>query len=300
MPSSKIKIGLALGSGSARGWAHIGIIRALEKQGIVPQIVCGTSIGALVGAAYSAGKLDDLEKWVSNLDKYQMARFFEINLTMNGFVDVKKLFTFFEKYVAAQDTNIQDLKKSFGCVATDLASGREIWFTNENLLEAVRASIALPGLFPPVKQDEKWLVDGGLVNPIPVSLCRALGADIVIAVNLNGALVSSVSKKDFENVDIDLKNTNIFTKLVSQYTPSLLQKEENIPSLFSTIASSINIVQDRITRSRLAGDPAEILLSPNLNSLGLLEFYKAKETIEEGFACVERMQENIDFILNDG
>jgi NTE family protein len=292
-----IKIGLALGSGSARGWAHIGIIKALIQRDINPDIVCGTSIGALVGAAYCAGKLDDLQTWVSTLSKYEMARFFEINATMNGFVDVDKLFGFFQKYVADKEQKIEDMKITFACVATQLHSGREEWFTKGNVLQALQASVALPGLFTPVIKDEKWLVDGGLVNPVPVSLCRALGADMVIAVNLNGDLVSTVNEDTIEELENQSQNDNRLKSLLNEYTPDFLKKNTNTPTLYTTIASSINIVQDRITKSRLAGDPADVLLHPRLNGLGLLEFYKAKETIQEGFDCVERMQSNIDYSL---
>ena len=182
-------IGLALGSGSSRGWAHIGILRSLAEIGIEAQIICGCSIGAMIGATYAAGNTDKLEDWVCSLTKRKLASFFEINLSLNGFVDASYLRSFLDNYVCEESTNIEDLNKTFAAVATELQTGREIWFTEGSVHKAVWSSMALPGLFPPIKYQEKWLVDGALVNPVPVSVCRALGADIVIAVSLNGDIV---------------------------------------------------------------------------------------------------------------
>lgn len=295
-----MKIGLALGSGSARGWSHIGVIKALKEKNIEPDIVCGTSIGALVGAAYCTEKLDDLETWVTSLTKYQLARFFEINTTFNGFVDVDKLFEFFHKHVATNDKSIEDLSKTFACVATQLHSGREVWFSEGNLHEAIQASMAMPGLFPPVERDNTWLVDGGLVNPVPISLCRALGAEIVIAVNLNGDLVQPITIE--KNTDTSSKkDDSTIAKFIDSYAPSFFKKTNKkngkAPTVFNAIASSINIAQDRITKSRMAGDPADILLTPKLKEVGLLDFYMAKEAIKEGKESVWRMSEQIESIF---
>jgi NTE family protein len=180
----KPRLGIALGSGSARGWAHIGVLRALEQAGIVPDVVSGTSIGALVGAAYASGRLDPLEEWVARIDWWEIIRYMDMS---RGGVEGERLMRAFGERV--EDVPIETLPKPFGAVATDLLTGREVWFQNGSLLEAVRASIALPGLFSPVRFQERWLVDGGLVDPLPVSLCRALGAEQVIAVNLNGDIV---------------------------------------------------------------------------------------------------------------
>lgn len=186
---SVYRIGIALGSGSSRGWAHIGVIRALNEIEIVPEIVCGCSIGALVGASYVAGNLDKLERWACSLTKLKIAKYFELNLSLNGFVDTDRLHAFLIKHVCDEGVNIENLTKKFSAVSTDLETGREIWFTKGPVIQAVWASISLPGLFPPIQNQGRWLVDGGLVNPVPVSVCRAMGADIVIAVNLNGDIV---------------------------------------------------------------------------------------------------------------
>lgn len=178
----KTRIGLALGGGSARGWAHIGVIRALQDAGIEPDIVCGTSIGALVGAAYVGGELDPLEAWVRSLRLQTVVGFLDFSLT-GGLIKGEKLIGFFRNHFV--DRDIRELARPFGAVATDLQRGREVWLREGPVTDAVRASIALPGLFTPVQLDGRWLVDGGLVNPVPVSLCRAMGADLVIAVDLN-------------------------------------------------------------------------------------------------------------------
>lgn len=295
-----MKIGLALGSGSARGWSHIGVIKALSEEGINPDIVCGSSVGALVGASYAFNNLDKLEQWVCSFDKFEIARFFEINTSFNSFVNTEKLHKFLNKYVANDEDKIESGDKKFAAVATDLESGREIWLTEGPVLEAVWSSISLPGLFPAIKNDDRWIVDGGLVNPVPVSVCRALGAEIVIAVNLNGDIVGKHfhKKKKQDNESSGLVEK--ITDFVAEYTTSLFsdkQPDDQAPNVLEAIAGTINITQDRITRSRMAGDPPDILLSPKLSHIGLLEFYRAKEAIEEGRKCVERMQSEIHYVF---
>lgn len=288
----KPAIGLALGSGSARGWAHIGILHALSAQGIEPEILCGTSIGSLVGASYAADNLSKLEGWVRSLTRFETIRFFEINSSLNGFVDTERLRRFLNEYVADDHLLIENLDKQFAAVSTDLESGREIWFTRGPILDAVWASISVPGLFPAIKNDNRWLVDGGLVNPVPVSACRALGADIVIAVNLNGDIVGRHFTQPVRQAGQADGIKGKITGLVREYTDTFFsahRENDKPPSLFDAIAGSVNIIQDRITRSRMAGDPPDIVLSPKLGHIGLLEFYRAAEAIAEGKKCVERM-----------
>ncbi len=295
-----MKIGIALGSGAARGWAHIGILRALEQQGIQPDIVAGSSVGALVGAAYASGHLDQLEQWVLKLDSSRILSFLDISWTGAGLIQGDKLFAYFEQTL--QSVNIEDLPKHFAAVATELSTGREIWFREGSLSKALRASIALPGLFTPALLDTRYYIDGGLVNPVPVSLCRAMGAEIVIAVNLNGNLAGrhlkkplpadthsgepgSQYKSDFWNQALARvgQSINRNTGLTGMFRP-----RRKSPGMFEVIASAINIMQDRITRSRMAGEPPDIVLSPRLAHLGLMDFDKAAAAFKEGRACVER------------
>ena len=295
-----MNIGLALGSGSSRGWSHIGVINALADQGIVPNIICGTSIGSLVGASYISNNLEKLEEWVRSLTKFKTARFFEINTSLNGFVNTEKLHYFLNEYVASDDSVIEGFAKQYAAVSTELETGREVWLTKGSMIEAVWSSISLPGLFPAIKHNNKWLVDGGLVNPVPVSVCRALGADIVIAVNLNGDIVGKHFKKPKNTIKQDISIVGQVTDLIREYTaPAFVtaKGDDQPPNLFEAIAGSVNITQDRITRSRMAGDPPDILLSPKLSHIGLIEFYRANEAISEGKACVHRMMPEIKHIL---
>lgn len=285
-----MKIGLALGSGSARGWSHIGVIEALAEMGIHPEVVCGTSVGSLVGAAYAAGNLDCLKERVRTLNKLHTAAYFTFGMAAGGLVNREKLHALFIDCVAAPGALIEELPIRYAAVATDMASGREYWLKKGPILPAIWSSISLPGLFPPVRYHNRWLFDGGLVNPVPVSVCRALGAELVIAVNLNGELIGrhGARKKKAEEGDF----VDRIAATLRQYgTPFFAGDEASArqPSMFGTVACAIDIVQDRITRSRMAGDPPDIILTPKLGHIGLLEFYKAEEAISEGRACVGRM-----------
>jgi len=293
----KPTIGLALGSGSARGWAHIGVIRELNSMGIKPNFIAGTSIGSLVGAAYACNELNKLEKWVLRLNKKEIFRFLDIKLvTGGGFIEGKKLFEFLRRQLG--DNHIEELHTQFGCIATELVSGREIWFRKGSLLNAVRASIAIPGVFTPVKHNGHWLIDGAVSNPIPVSLCRAMGAELIIAVNLNNDSVGkhleehqpSLPKNPEPTAESTIleKLTNELTNKKQEIFDHLFESTNNTPGLFEVVSTSINIMQDKITRSRMAGDPPDILLSPKLASIGLMEFDKAQEAIEEGRNAVHR------------
>ncbi|MCD6527940.1 MAG: patatin-like phospholipase RssA [Desulfuromonas sp.] len=299
------QIGLALGSGSARGWSHIGVINALAQMGIEPDIICGCSIGSVVGASYAAGNLAKLEQWVASLTKLDVARLFELDFSLSGFVDTELLRSFLHDYVAEEQLQIDNLAKTFATVSTDLETGREVWFTEGLVNDAVWSSISLPGIFPPVRHRGRWLVDGGLVNPVPVSVCRALGADVVIAVNLNGDIVG---KHFYRSPPVESSEENgqqgfaaNLSKTFKEYSSALFSSKDNgskPPGIFEALASSVNITQDRITRSRMAGDPPDIILTPKLSHIGLLEFYRAGEAISEGGACVQRMQSQLQAVLS--
>jgi len=293
------KIGLVLGSGASRGWSHIGIIKALLREGIKPDIVCGTSVGAMIGGCYLAGNLVALENWVLTSTRADVLRFFNVRLTRSGFVDKERFSGFLYQYVAARDVLIENLPRPFAAISTNLENGREVWFQQGGLADAIRASMALPGLFPAVRHNHHWMVDGGLVNPVPVSTCRALGADVVIAVNLNSDIVGKHIVRKPETEPEPVKKKGVLHK-VKQTTRGVSSsffpdnsKDEEPPGLFPSITNSINIVQDRITRSRLAGDPAEVVISPRLAHIGLLEFHRAAEAIEEGEVCVQNALQEI-------
>jgi NTE family protein len=281
------RIGLVLGSGSARGWAHIGVIRALLDGGIEPDIVCGTSIGALVGAAYLMKKLDGLEAWVLGINTRNIVRYLDIRLVVGGgFVEGKRLMDFLRHRFG--DVLIEDLPKPFATVATDLKTGSEIWLRNGPVWDAVRASIALPGIITPAYRDGQWLVDGGLVNPVPVSLCRALGAERVIAVNLNGGIVGKHFVERLKRPP-QRDKTSTEARFLDKLTIQFKTRMAGVgPGLFDVLAGSINIMQDRITGSRITGDSPDVMIVPQLAHIGLLEFDRAREAMDEGQACVRR------------
>jgi len=296
--NTQLKIGLALGSGSSRGWSHIGIINELTKLGIRPDIVCGTSVGAMVGAAYATDHIEKLESWARSLTKLDVARFININPSSTGFVNTERFHDYLNENVTGDEENIEALEKIYAAVATDLETGREVWLNQGSLAKAVWASMALPGLFPAIRHDNSWLVDGGLVNPVPVSTCRALGADIVIAVNLNGDIVGKHFEKPGKNAKAGVSSK--LTELVKEYTklPFFEAKDDDPPpGMLNAIAASINITQDRLTRSRMAGDPPDIVFSPKLADIGLLELYRADEAIAEGERCVQRQAAEIEHVL---
>lgn len=290
------RVGLALGGGSARGWAHIGAIRALSEAGIEADIVCGSSIGALVGAAFTSGHLDMLQDWVCTLTRKDILHYMDITIIGGGFIKGERLMEFFQQHI--QDTPIEALSRRFGAVATDLDTGQEVWFQDGSLLDAVRASIAFPGLFTPVRLRDRWLVDGGLVNPVPVSLCRALGAEFVIAVNLNVNVAERRGRSSDKRGGVERRRT---TKMEAEFWEKfsaplknnlqeraqallshLLGSNRDAPGLFEVLTRSINIMQNRITRSRMADDPPDVVLTPRLSHIGLMDFDKATEAIEEG------------------
>lgn len=278
-------IGVALGSGSARGWAHIGVLEGLEEIGVRPQVIAGTSIGSLVGAVYASGQLGEFSEWVQKLSSRDVFSLLDFTLS-GGVVKGQKLFGFFEE--VHKNPLIESLDRRYVSVATDMKTGREIWITRGPILPAARASCAIPGIFSPVKFEERWMLDGGLVNPVPVSAARAMGADIVIAVNLNaqlvGAHVSMASQGEQAAADAVPKVERSFWQRAGEYFTS---STGDNPSFFDVVASSVNIMQDRITRSRMAGDPPEITLVPLLEDFALMDFHRAKEAIREGRRLVE-------------
>jgi NTE family protein len=289
------KVGLALGSGSARGWAHIGIIQGLLSIGIEPHVVAGTSIGALVGAVYASGQLDEFTEWVKALTSRDVFGLMDISFS-GGVVKGQKLFGFFEE--KHQNPNIEDLDKRFVSVCTEMKSGREIWIQRGPILQAARASCAIPGLFSPVKHEDRWMLDGGLVNPVPVSACRAMGADVIIAVNLNAQLVgrhlSRAGREEVAREAQTKQDRNLWRRMLE----SLSSGDGDNPSVFDVVTASVNILQDRLTRSRMAGDPPEITLLPVLEDFALMDFHRASECIDEGRRLVKEHEATLLALAN--
>ncbi|WJW76755.1 patatin-like phospholipase RssA [Thiohalobacter sp. IOR34] len=304
----KPRIGIALGGGSARGWAHIGVLQYLRSMGIVPEVVCGTSIGSIVGAAEVTEQLDALEDWVLRLKWQDILSYLDLSFT-GGLIEGGKLIDFFRDHFS--DRAIEDLPRPFGAIATELASGQEQWLTEGSMLTAIRASIALPGLFTPSEVDGRWLVDGGLVNPVPVSLCRALGADRIIAVDLNADILRRRGLERFEGVapaesrNAELQLAELLKQrdwrglfsaaLADSAVPwSQLVGGNGAPSLVDVITQSVYIMQVRITRARMAGDPPDVLLTPRLGDIRLMEFHRGAEAMAAGRRAAEQAREQIE------
>ncbi|MGF1545506.1 MAG: patatin-like phospholipase family protein [Parvularculaceae bacterium] len=284
-------VGLALGGGVARGWAHIGVLRRLEELGVVPDIVCGTSVGALAGGFWLAGKLDPLEEWARRFTRRSMLSYIDVVLNGSGLVGGKRLRRTMDEQIG--DVRIEDLPKPFIAVTAELVTGHEIWLRDGPLAAAIEAAYALPGVFPPRLVDGRWLIDGALVNPMPVSVARAMGARCVIAVGLHADAFgrASVSRRErFENFD-DLASPDERSNLARLTDAVLLRRlfgsSGAAPGLGSTLLASFNIVMDRITRSRLAGDPPDVQILPAAGHVGLLEFDRADELIAIGRAAVD-------------
>ena len=286
------QIGLALGSGVARGWAHIGVLRALEQAGLKPDIVAGTSIGALVGATYLGGHLPDLEAWALKLSRTRLSRLFDFQLGGGGLIAGRRVLQALHPEMLA--LAIEDLPVPFICVATDLANGHEVWLRSGNLVEALRASYAVPALFPPVSIDGRWLIDGALANPVPVSVCRAMGAHLTIAVNLSGEAFGESSADEVLDIpgagndearNGDGADADPAPAVRMQFLRQFFRRRDGEPSAFAVMARTFYIVQDRIARSRLAGDPPDLMIFPQLSGIGILDFDRARESIAAGEAA---------------
>lgn len=295
-------LGLALGGGAARGFAHIGIMRTLLANGIVPDVVVGTSIGAAVGGAYAADRLDTLEDWARSLQGVRnILGYLDIRLDGSGLIGGEKLASRLEGAIG--QTLIEDLPMKYASVATEVRTGHEIWLTRGRLIEAIRASYALPGIFSPVMIGDRWLVDGALVNPVPVSAARALGAEIVIAVNLSTDVFTH-STTIYQHgarpapVAAVTDKTPAKRRFPRLFSPERTVKREFFgtagrPGISSVMVDAFNIMQDRITRARLAGDPPDLLITPRVGQYGWFDFHRAEELIAHGTRAAERALESI-------
>ena len=293
--------GLALGGGAARGFAHIGIMRTLLTHGIVPHIVVGTSIGAVVGGAFAAGHLDKLEEWARSLQVRNVLGYLDIRLNGSGLIGGERLAAQLES--AMGNTLIEDLPLKFAAVATEVRTGHEIWLTRGRVVEAMRASYALPGIFSPVLVGDRWLVDGALVNPVPVSAARALGAEIVIAANLSSDIFTHSTTIYSHGtpavpLEVSVQPTVGRGRFGRFFSPERTVKREFFggggrPGISTVMVDAFNIMQDRITRARLAGDPPDLLITPRVGEFGWFDFHRAAELIELGVRSTERAMESI-------
>ncbi len=288
----RAKIGLALGSGAARGWCHIGVIEALEEAGVKIDVVCGSSMGALVGAAYAAGRLPELKAWALSLNFRRIVTLLDVRLKGGGLLNGGAIMR--QLRGLGIDGRIEDLKTPYLAVAAEFATGHEVWLRDGPLDEAVRASIALPGVLSPAKVDDRWMLDGGLVNPVPVSACRALGADVIIAVDVNadffesrGSATAAGRSLRFREERGDGNEAVPAAKGGADVALRLLQPAAPAaPSYFDVLTTAVNIMEDQITRARLAGEPPQIMLVPRVGGMNPMDFHRAAEAIERGRAAV--------------
>ena len=297
------KIGIALGGGAARGWAHIGILKRLNESGIYPDIVAGTSIGAVVGGCYVADKLAELEEFALSLTRRRVFGLLDFNLAGSGLITGQRLCNQLDDHLS--HCRIEEFEKKFVAVATEIGTGHEVWLSRGKLVEAMNASYALPGIFKPVKIGQRWLIDGAIVNPIPVSICRAMGARIVIAINLHmdvfgkGSVIydHGTEEEMLPPVDEEQPEKTNGRAAVHLLHRQFFGRGESAPGISSVMLEAFNITQDRIARSRLIGDPPDLLLSPLLNEIGLFEFHRAELSIEAGYLAADAMMEDISQIV---
>ena len=282
----KVRIGFALGGGAARGWAHIGVLQGLREAGIEADVVAGTSIGALAGGADLAGHLAELEAFARSLTPRRVFSLLDLHLGGGGLISGTRLARLLDQHLA--DVKIEDLPRPFMAVATELKTGHEIWLSKGNLVEAMRASYALPGIFDPITIAGRRLVDGALVNPVPVSVCRALGAELVIAVNVggdgpnHGTVVHAIGAEPAEDAPPPQDTNDLLSAAKRTIRSQLFRGTGDRPGLTGVMIDSYNIMQDRITRSRLAGDPPDVMIVPKVARIGLFDFHRADETIALG------------------
>jgi NTE family protein len=303
--SVRPSIGLVLGGGAARGFAHIGVIRALIAKGYTPDIIAGTSMGAVVGGCYAAGKLDDIEAWGRSLTRRSLLSYLDFSLSGLGLLSGGRLT---DKLIeAVGDVTIDQLAMRFAAIATEIGTGHEIWITHGKLTEALKASYALPGIFPAVQIGDRWLMDGALVNPVPVSAARALGARVVIAVNVNtdlfgrGTTIQNegvAAKEDEVPVEVEVASRGLLGRFgAEKIAARRLFGTANRPGLTTVMVEAFYMMQYRIRRARLAGDPPDILVSPRVGKIGLFDFHRAEEAIALGAEAAERALENVDEVV---
>ncbi|PQA88172.1 patatin-like phospholipase family protein [Hyphococcus luteus] len=304
------KLGLVLGSGAARGWAHMGVLKALKEIGAEPYAIAGCSVGALVGGAHLIGALDEFERWARTLKPLSALQSFAFKLHKGGFIDTAPAFEAFKDY----DKAIEDLDVKFGAVAADLSTGEEVEITSGSVIEAARASSAIPVVFHAVERRGKWLVDGALANPAPVSLARKLGAEAVICVDLN-AVPRVLDRFDAPDVRLPVpvnkseqhpdNMAGAVTKLIDDtraaidYQFAMAKARAGArPHLFETAYAAADIFQMHLARARAVAEPPDVLVKPDMRDALPTAFDRADEFIEEGYRALMNERSAIERLLS--
>ena len=285
-------VALVLGSGGARGLAHIGVIKYLKEQNYEIKGIAGTSIGALIGGVFAAEKLDELEKWMTSLKSSDVISLLDISWSSSGFVKGDKVMDSLKEMLGKQ--SIDDLKIPFTAVAVDIKTEKEIWLNSGSLFNAIRASASLPLFFTPVDYNGYKLVDGGVLNPVPIAPTFEIECDKIIAVNLNAKPEESkeediaIHKKTKEENDSGNGFTDKITNYIKKLSPSKENKEKDW-SMYDVANHSFDAMQTAISRNKLAAYPPDILIEIPRNACGTFEFERAKEMIELGYEKAKEM-----------
>ncbi len=312
--SDRKTVALVLGSGSSRGWAHIGAIEALEEEKIPIDFISGCSVGSYVGAIYASGNLPSLKEFVLRMSGKKVFSYFDVIFPRSGLLDgTRKVAELFSMHTSAE--RFSDLNIPVMMVATDLQRGEKVILKSGNLLQALRATMSFPGLFAPARVKGRLLIDGALVDPVPVGVARATEADIVIAVDLNSGIVSRRMRiKDSRDLDTPEKEegkikSELLKKLTIHYEAAgeafkeklnkMIGRDAELPDIFDTVMTSVNIMVERITRINLAVDPPDILIQPRLGALKMMDFDQVNLTIKEGYLSVMEKMDQIKAMLEN-
>lgn len=297
-----MKIGIALGGGVAKGFAHIGVLKALANSGIECEIIAGTSIGALVGAACAAGNLEKLEEATTKIKRKDMPILLSPIWPKQGFFSGRKVLDRLGEFIGVE--NIEDLKKNFAAVSVDINSSEIVTFTKGSLRQAVWASIAIPVIFTPIVVEDRLLVDGGMVEPLPVQAARSLGADFVIAVDLYGEpplhALDEVQKKARKSQEKSAVGTALKKLSLGEWTGSEKKDKKLKPSIVEIIERSLIVHQRYLTKYRLKEYPPDFIIKPDVSRVSILDFHCAKEAIEIGERSVKGVLPELINCINKG
>lgn len=289
-------VGLALGAGGARGIAHIGVLRAFAKAEIPIDAIVGTSVGALIGAVYAAGQLENFERWVRKFDWPDVLRLFDPVWPRSGLISGTRALDQLAEVMG--DWKIEDLAIPFAAVSIDLITGEEILMREGRVLDAIRASISIPGIFVPHRMGRRLLVDGALRNPVPVSHLEEMGSDVRVAVNLHAQPVREImrSKKARDGSTpgtISAQLINLVDRRLARFRRrghrSRATDDGQVePNLFEILTASMTVLEHELARHRLAREPVDVVIGPDVHSIRSFEFHKARKAIHAGLIATEK------------
>ncbi|MEI6210736.1 MAG: patatin-like phospholipase family protein [bacterium] len=304
------RIGLALGSGGARGWAHVGVLRRLQELNVPIYCVAGTSIGSIMGAVFAARRLDVIEDLSRQIDWRRVARMFvEVGFPRAGLVTGHRIQQLIQEVVGVH--LIEDLLIPFAAVAANLKTGEQVVLSRGSVVDAIRASIAIPGIFVPAQHDGHHLVDGGMINPLPIDVAESMGADVVIAVDVNllpgrgidpphTACPTVAHGMDRDVTAILAHTREALPRVQSAFADAMerwFRRETTGLTIFDVLTRSVRIAENQITHGRLKLHPPALLIQPAVGSIETLEFHRASQAIEAGRAAAIACESQILALL---